>query len=110
MGRPPQGGFLIYEAEMKKLPFQKSDELIDSFLDKILDSKKGQLLKVKNVWNECVGKDLSCHTEPEEVNGGILYVKVKSSLWKKELKMTMGRMVEEKVRAVFPEIKKIVWR
>ena len=78
---------------MKKLPFQKSDELIDSFLDKILDSKKGLLLKVKNVWSECVGKDLSFHTEPEEVNGGILYVKVKSSLWKKELKMTMGRIL-----------------
>ena len=95
---------------MKKLTFQKSDELIDVFLDKILDSKKGLLLKVKNAWSGCVGKDLSLHTEPEETNGGILYVKVKSSLWKKELRVTMGRMVEEKVRAVFPEIKKIVWR
>jgi len=97
-------------SEMKKLPFQKSDELIEDFLGKILDSKKGLLLKVKNVWLDCVGSDLACHTDPEEVNGGILYVKVKSSLWKKELKMTMGRMVEEKVRAAFPEIKKIVWR
>lgn len=97
-------------SEMKKLPFQKSDELIDVFLEKILDSKKGSLLKVKNAWPDCVGTDLACHTEPEEVNGGILYVKVKSSLWRKELKMTMGKMVEEKVKNIFPEIKKIVWR
>ena len=52
-------------SEMKKLPFQKSDELIEDFLGKILDSKKGLLLKVKNVWLDCVGSDLACHTDPE---------------------------------------------
>ena len=95
---------------MKESPFKRSDELVDVFFDKLLDSKKGLLLKIKNAWPRHVGRDLAVHTDPEEVNNGVLYVKVKSSIWRKELKMSAGKLVETAVKEAFPEIKKIVWR
>ena len=95
---------------MKENPFKKSDELVESYLGKILGTQKGLLLKVKNSWKEIVGSDLCAHTEPEETKSGVLYVKVTSAVWRRELKLTAGKLVEKTIKGAFPEIKKVVWR
>ncbi|MBO7435561.1 DUF721 domain-containing protein [bacterium] len=95
---------------MIKNPFKKSDELVEDFLKDILGDEKGAFIKIKEDWKESVGEELAKRTEPEEFNKGILYVKVSGAIWRKELKMTAGRKVEEVLKSKFPMLKKVVWR
>ncbi|MBR5902322.1 DUF721 domain-containing protein [bacterium] len=95
---------------MSKNPFKKSDELVEDFLKDILGDEKGAFIKIRDGWKESVGEELAKHTEPEEFNKGILYVKVTGAIWRKELKMTAGRKVEEVLKVKFPMLKKVVWR
>jgi predicted nucleic acid-binding Zn ribbon protein len=46
-------------------------------------------------WNELVGEKIAAVSEAEKVVSGVLYVKVKDHVWRNELKMLSGRLLEK---------------
>lgn len=50
-------------------------------------------------WHEAAGALVAEHAQPERVDHGVLYVRVKSHLWLQELRRGLGRQVQEKLAA-----------
>lgn len=46
-------------------------------------------------WNEIVGEKIASVSEAQKVVSGVLYVKVKDHVWRHELKMLSGRLIEK---------------
>jgi len=48
-----------------------------------------------NKWNQIVGEKIASVSEAKKVISGILYVNVKDHVWRQELKMLSGRLLEK---------------
>lgn len=45
-------------------------------------------------WREVVGEKIAAVTEPEKIVSGVLYVRVRDHVWRNELMMMSGELVE----------------
>lgn len=95
---------------MRKHHFEKGEDLIEKFLEKISGDEPGLLARVKNDWIEIVGSQVAKTTQPEKFSNGILVVSVNNPVWKRELQLTAGRVIEMAVKRKFKTVKKLVWR
>lgn len=64
---------------------QKLSLILPDSLKKIAGKDKIFEYKLKILWAECVGYQISVHSEPDNIKRGILWVKVDSAVWINEL-------------------------
>lgn len=95
---------------MKKNTFQSGASLIDGYLKKLCGDDQGLLAIIKEEWPETVGQKVSEHAQPVGLSNGILIVEVKNPVWRRELQMTAGKVVQEAVKKRYRQIKRIAWR
>lgn len=70
-------------------------EVIEEF---IRSSPAGRHLKAYRVlteWNDIVGDVIARNTEVVRVDNGILYIRVKNSVWRNELVFQKGKIIEK---------------
>lgn len=51
-------------------------------------------------WNSTVGKQISDHTDPQKVTGGILFVKVDNDVWRNELSYMKHEIIQKLNRKI----------
>lgn len=69
-------------------------ELLDEVLQESGVREQVARMGVLEAWDECVGEKIAEVTHPVEVDGGVLFVEVRSSAWLMELNMMKRRILE----------------
>ncbi len=69
-------------------------ELLEGVLEDTGVREQIQRMSVLEAWDECVGEKIAEVTEPVGVDGGVLFVEVRSSAWLMELDMMKRRILE----------------
>lgn len=70
------------------------EALEDYFKEKRWD-KKIRGYQVINYWEEVVGEEIAQNTQPIKIQGQILFLRVKSSVWAHELNLRKGEIIDK---------------
>ncbi|HBY56650.1 MAG TPA: hypothetical protein DEG96_02120 [Candidatus Atribacteria bacterium] len=70
------------------------EALEDYFKEKRWD-KKIRGYQVINHWEEVVGEEIAQNTQPIKIQGQILFLRVKSSVWANELNLRKGEIIDK---------------
>ena len=80
---------------MKTVEPQKIGHLLDTVLDELGLKKKLRQYNIISEWQEIVGERIAKVTEPYRIDGGILYVRVRTSEWRNELTMRKPEILKK---------------
>ena len=98
---------------MNKTPknrFKKCVSLIDAVLNELRPPADAWFESIKTEWPTVVGPVIAAETTPERIEGTVLVVKVKSHIWRNELRSGIGLDIVKKVRSqVCRTITQIRW-
>lgn len=79
---------------MKSNDYLSLGDAIQQFLERNGIRDKARVQEVIVQWEQLMGKPIATNTEKIWFNQGILYVKVKSPVWKNELNMARSKIRE----------------
>ncbi len=76
-------------------PERPLNELIFQFLESIGIKERVEEHFAFVYWDSVVGKEIAKQTEPTKITRGILFVKVKDSVWRNELQYFKNEIIEK---------------
>lgn len=76
-------------------PERPLNELIFQFLESIGIKERVEEHFAFVYWDSVVGKEIARQTEPTKITRGILFVKVKDSVWRNELQYFKNEIIEK---------------
>jgi predicted nucleic acid-binding Zn ribbon protein len=79
---------------MKRKNTQPLKEVIDRYLKIIGADKRLKEIRLKEEWEEIIGKNIAAKTEKIIIKDGIVYLLVPSSIVKNELRMVKSEIIK----------------
>ncbi len=78
---------------MKKI--EDIGSIIGDVIKKSNMERKLNISKIFNHWKDIVGSEIYKKSKPERIAGGILYVRVSTSIWANELSLMSDKLIEK---------------
>jgi len=74
---------------------ERLDALIDAAIARLGLTRAFQQQQALMIWSEIVGKSIAGATEPERIEHGRLYIRVKNSVWRQEIHFYKKAIIEK---------------
>ena len=78
----------------RKFEAQKLSEVLNQISNQKPIAKGLKELRINELWKEIMGKNVTAYTEQVKLNKSVLYVKIKSSALKEELRFGENKIIK----------------
>lgn len=76
-------------------------QALNNIVKNSINTDNSELIRLKDDWEELVGKDIANIAKPKSIKNGIVYIEVANSAWMMELKNYSKKMIMEKISALY---------